>query len=57
MPPILGFVAVGMAPELVAVPMSMLMEVDMPDISIGSDEDRRYQLVACLGSQEVKQES
>jgi hypothetical protein len=31
-------VAVGIAPELVAVTMSMVMEVDMPDMSMASEE-------------------
>jgi hypothetical protein len=33
-------VAVGIAPELVAVPMSMVMEVDMLDTSMADDEVR-----------------
>jgi hypothetical protein len=40
MPPMSCSVAVGIAPELVAVPMSIVMEVDMPDISMTIDEIR-----------------
>jgi hypothetical protein len=39
-PPMSCSVAVGIAPELVAVPMSMVMEVDMLDTSMADDEVR-----------------
>jgi hypothetical protein len=38
MPPISCSVAVGIAPELVAVAISMVAEVDMPDISMASEQ-------------------
>jgi len=42
MPPMSCSVAVGMAPELVVVPMSMsmVMEVDIPDMSMASDDSQ-----------------
>lgn len=40
MPPISCSVAVGIAPELVAVPMSMVMEVDMLDMSMANEKNR-----------------
>jgi hypothetical protein len=51
MPPMSCSVAVGMAPELVvAVTMSMVMEVVIPDISMANDEvDRRFQLGLSAG--------
>jgi hypothetical protein len=55
MPPISCFVAVGIAAELVAVPMSIIMEVrvDMPDISMANEEIRWLQLAVYLGYQEI----
>lgn len=55
MPPISCFVAVGIAAELVAVPMSTIMEVgvDMPDMSMANDEIRGFQLALFLGYQAV----
>jgi hypothetical protein len=42
-------VAVGIAPELVAVTMSMVMEVDIPDISMANDEVKGISLGLRVG--------